>query len=689
MSTTLSRASGRPGRARAFLAVNPTAPFTVAALVVFLALGASEAGFYAVGQPGLGWYPATLMVLALLVTAAFAAGAPRSVPRPLAAALVLLSAFTLWSYLSITWADQQAVAWDGANRSAAYVLVLALFSLWPLSSGHARLLIAVLGLEIVGLGVVELLRVNAAADPLTFFVDARLAEPAGYINANVALWTLGLWPCLYLASAREVHPLVRGPALGGAAVLACLGLMGQSRGWVLVVPLAALAFVIVMPARARALAALAAVAIGTLLVSGATVAVHDDFTPGRFDSLLADATGQILSMAAVLAAVGLVAGLVDRRVTVSPRTGTIMNRGAVAALVIALVVGAGAALTTTEDPVGGLSDTWQDFKDGGEGGDASEGSRLSSVGTNRYDFWKVAWERFGDHPVRGIGSANFQQDYLERGESAEQPRYPHSLVLGVLSQTGLVGFLLLGLALLAAFAAGVSARRGARAEHAALVGVALVVFLYWLLHASVDWFWEFAGVTAPAFAMLGVAAATGLERPLARRERSRVGGGRRGRAAAGTAVALAGVVLAVSLALPWLSERETRRAIADWTGSSITPFDRLERASSLNPLSPRPHLVAGTIALQVGDRTRARSEFEEVLELERRTPFALAELAAMESERGRRRAAQDLLRRANRLAPRDPVISAALKRVLSGRRINVRDLNSSFRRAARSVTGRD
>jgi len=657
---------------------------------VFLALGASEAGFYAVGQPGLGWYPGALILLALLATAAFAAGTPRSVPRPLTAALALLAGYTVWSYLSITWADQQAVAWDGANRTAAYLVVLALFSLWPLSAGHARLLMAALGLGIAGLGLVELLRMGAAPDALSFFVDARLAEPAGYINANVALWTLGLWPCLYLACAREAHPLLRAPALGGAAMLACLGLMGQSRGWVLVVPLTALVFVVAMPGRARAVAALAVVSVGTFVVSDATLAVHDDFAPARFEALLADATGQILLMAAVLAALGLVAALLDRRVVVSARTGARANRTVAALLAVALAVTAGVGIAAAEDPVGGLSDTWQDFKDGGEGTGADEGSRLSSVGTNRYDFWRVAWDRFEDHPVRGIGSENFQQDYLERGESAEQPRYPHSFPLGVLSQTGLVGSLLLGLSLLAALTTALAVRLRGQSETAALSGVALVTFVYWFLHASVDWFWEFAGITAPAFAMLGLAAAVGREQgPLPAH-------GAVGRRVAGlppvvpaVAAALVSLAVAVSLALPWLSERETRRAIDEWRQSSTAPFDRLERASGLNPLAPRPHLVAGVIALETGDKVRARAEFAEVLALERRTPFALTELAALESERGNRAAAQEGLQRAKRLAPRDPVISLALKRVRSGRRINVRDLNSSYRKAAQSVTGRD
>ena len=34
--------------------------------------------------------------------------------------------------------------------------------------------------------------------------------------------------------------------------------------------------------------------------------------------------------------------------------------------------------------------------------------------------------------------------------------------------------------------------------------------LYWLVHGSADWFWEFAGLGGPAFALLGVLSAAAL-----------------------------------------------------------------------------------------------------------------------------------------------------------------------------------
>lgn len=656
---------------------------------MFVALGGSEAGFYPIGtsrQPGLGWYPAALLLLGLLGAAAASAGLPRRVPRAVLAGLALLAAYTAWSYLSISWAEQQGVAWDGANRTAVYLVVFALFGLWPISGRAATWLLAALGLGIAGLGLIELLKADGASEPLLYFIDARFAEPAGYINANVALWTLGLFLCLHIATSPQAHVALRGCALGGAGTLASLSLLGQSRGWVFAVPLAALVFLALTPHRARALTALAAVAIGVLAVSGSLLSVHDDFTPERFDALLGAATRDVLVLSALLALAGLLAAVIDRRVTLGEGVRRTANRAAALAIVLLLVLGGAATLVALDDPAGRLSDSWQTFKTGGEGTQAG-GSRFASVGTNRYDFWRVAWERFSERPLHGIGSENFQQDYLARGNSSEQPRYPHSLVLGVLSQTGIVGALLLGGALLAGLLGGLATLRRVDARSAAVAGAAVTVFSYWLLHASVDWFWEFPGVTAPAFAMLAIASAIDRRAPAGAPARARLT--HAGPRALAVASAVAGILLTVSILCPWLAEREVERAATGWRSSPTAAFERLDRAERFNPLSPTPHLVAATIGVGVEDQARAKSELAEVLELEPRTPFALAELAALASERGDRERAERLLERASGYAPNDLIVKTALEQVSSGKRLTVRELNDSYLEGARRRVGRN
>jgi tetratricopeptide (TPR) repeat protein len=662
-----------PARATGLLRANPALVPALLAVGVFVALGASEAGFYPTA-----WYAAALFVLGLLTASLFALGFPRGVPKPVLAALALFAAYTAWSYLSIIWASQQGPAWDGANRTALYLTVFALFALWRLDFRGALAVLGLLGLGIAGVGLVELLKADAAAEPAGYFIDVRFSEPAGYMNANVALWTTGLLPCIFLASRREVHPLLRGLALGGAGLLAGLGLLGQSRGWALALPLALAFFLVICPGRVRLLAATAAVAVAAFALSGPALAVHDDYSPETLDALLSDATGAILLASAVLALAGLAAAMFDRQVEPSPRAARAIGLTA-AALVALALVGGGAVYAAAEgSPTGRIGDAWDDFKEGGEGPQAG-GSRFSGGGTNRYDFWSVAWDAFADRPLRGMGAENFQETYLLHGESGEQPRYAHSLELGVLSQTGIVGGLLLFGALAAALAGALGARASPPAERAAAAaGVAL--FAYWFLHASVDWFWEFPALTGPGLAGLGLACALAP-----RGETQAAAGGDRALRRGGITVAAAAVaLLAVSYLLPWLAEREIDRAAETWRSDPDGAFRRLDRAEDLNPLAARPALTSGTIALRVDRLDKARQEFAEALEREPRNVYALLELGAIAAVEGDRQTALRLVGRANSLSPRDEDVRDALRRLRANRPLALRGLNERILERARS-----
>jgi hypothetical protein len=97
------------------------------AVGVFLAWGADQGGY----PPTVG-YPGALFLLGLLVVSAIVYRSELArLPRLSAIALALLAAFTVWSFVSIAWADARADAWDGANRTLLYLTVFALFTLLP------------------------------------------------------------------------------------------------------------------------------------------------------------------------------------------------------------------------------------------------------------------------------------------------------------------------------------------------------------------------------------------------------------------------------------------------------------------------------------------------------------------------------------------------------------------------------
>jgi tetratricopeptide (TPR) repeat protein len=191
-----------------------------------------------------------------------------------------------------------------------------------------------------------------------------------------------------------------------------------------------------------------------------------------------------------------------------------------------------------------------------------------------------------------------------------------------------------------------------------------------VIHGSFDWFWEYAGLGAPAFALLGLACALA---PGRRVERSR--GRARWRRPAIALALLVALAAACSLTAPWLSQLEIESAARVWTRAPQVAYARLQDAARLDPLSDEASLVAGSIALRYGELARADRDFAQAL---RRSPddaYATLELGAIASARGDRSAALGLLERATRLSPREALTREALRLVLEGRLVNVQLLN--------------
>jgi tetratricopeptide (TPR) repeat protein len=658
----------------------PALPLAVVAIVTFVWFSASNGGFDATT-----WYPGALILLALVVIAALTLPAGQ-VPRLVVVAVLALLAYAGWSYLSIGWAGQKGDAWDGANRSLLYALTFALFALWRPRGRAAFGLMLAFCLGVAAVGLVELLRASSASDPTAFFSQGRFASPAGYMNANVALWFSALFPCVTFAARREVHPALRALLVAAAVLLCGLAVIGQSRGWLFMAPPALLVFLAVVPQRVRTSLTLGLVLAATGIVSGPLLDVYRAAGERGFADAVSDATGALL-VAALLA--GVVAGFVavlDGRARPSreqeQRVGRALGVAAACVAVVGLVLFVGAY----GSPFTVAKKGWHEFKTepspyGGE-------SRFTgSLGTNRYDFWRVAWDRFADRPLTGIGADNFQEAYLAERRSDNAPKYPHSLQLRAVSQTGLVGTALLFTGLGAGLAAALMAIRRRRGLGSAAAAAATASFLYWLIHGSIDWFWEFPALGGAAFALLGMAAGL-LPRPAERPVRSRAAMARGGspdprlRAARAVAIGLA-VVALLSFGAPWLAEVEQKTAISQWKGDPAAAFDTLDSAASLNPLSPTPKLLAGSIALRVGQRAKSERYFREAISRDPDDAYAHLELGALLAERGLRRQATATLERAQRLDPRDDLTAGVLRRVRQGRPVDIASVNRQL--AARSA----
>jgi tetratricopeptide (TPR) repeat protein len=648
------------------------ATFLVAALPlgVFLLWAAVDGGY-----PPTLWYPGALALLGLLVLLLVAA--PQllgTLSRPALAALALFAGFTLWSFLSIAWAADRGEAWDAANRTLLYLAVFGVFVIWPWRARHGAFLLGGYALGIAAVAVITFASLLRAEDPYSYFIGGRYAEPVGYLNGNCALFLSAFWPAVFLASRRETPWWLRGLFLATAGFLLEQAILPQSRGSLFVFPVVVVLYLAFVPQRVRSLLALAPVCIAAYVVREPLLDLYpawrDQTLPGALDGVV----DPLLGSAVALFALGTVYGAVDRFAPL-PSDVARLGRWVVGIVtVIVAVIAALVLLVTQGNPVTRAQEAWDEFTAGQEFEESSSYFG-ASLGSNRYDFWRVAMGEFEDSPLVGAGAGSFADAYLRERESLEEPLYPHSLPIMVLSQTGLIGAALFAGFLACALAAAVLARMRGSPLGSAVASVAVVTFAYWALHGSIDWFWEFPGLAAPAFAWLGLAG--GLERPAAV-PAQRSGGWTRRRATAAAIYTLTVVLAAISLTLPWLAAREVERAADTWRTDPEGSLSILDRARKLNFLSARPDLVAGAIAMRLEDFPRAEEAFRRALERHEDSWYSELELAVVAAQEGRRDEALARLDRAEQLNPLEETVGIVRDGIRSGEPVDPHVLDRIF-----------
>ncbi|WP_027007766.1 O-antigen ligase family protein [Conexibacter woesei] len=663
---------------------------TLLAVAIFLAWIPLDGG-----QAITRWAPGGILVVALLALAVF--GLPwswRGLGAPVRIAALGLAAFTAWSFLSIAWADDQGIALEGADRTLLYLAVFLLFALWPQRPATAAW---VLGLWTVGVGaiaLITLIRVGTLADPTRLFDYDRLLRPVGYANAQPATWLMAFWPAVTLAATGRVPFWLRGLFAALAVVLMDTALLSLSRGALLSLPVVVLLLVALVPGRLRNIAALVPIAGAAALALPKVLDVGDAIDANPQGDVPAACAAVFHTILILAVAAGVVVAAVAAWETFRPpseRAAARIRTGWRGLVVAGAVVGVIGGLVVVGNPVHRVDHAWQSFKGGYSDNTGSSNRLTAGLGSSRYDFYRVALNVFAEHPIAGAGADNFFQDYLQHGTSTETPKYPHNFALRTLSQTGLIGTLLLFGALGAAL---VAAWRGMRAAGrdplaAAVAGGATLGFFYWIAHGMSDWFWEWAGLGAPAFALLGLACALAPRADVREETAEAAASPRLARAplllAGGAAVLL--LAAAVVLAGPWLAQRDVDAAAKVYTSRPFEAYSRLDRAARLNPLSDQPALIKGSIALRYGDLPRAQAAFQDALARNPRGQYATLELGGIASVQGDRATAQRLLDRASALAPRDENAREAARVARAGHVVNLVKLNQRLLESGEQLAG--
>lgn len=647
-----------------------------AAAVTLFAVGAAQDG----GYPPEHWLPATLVALGLFL-ATLAAPAAR---RQLAAAPLaplLLGLFALWNAASMLWAKVPADAWTGTNRTILYALVFGLFSALPVGRQARFLLVGGWAFAIAAIGVVDVLRAAGADSPTHFFIVGRLAVPVAYSNANAALFGMAFLPLQVLASRRDVVPWLRVLAVTAATALLELLVLCQSRGSIVALALVVVLYLVLTGSFLRALPMLAvsgvfaAASLPWLLDVYTTVTEGGDYT-----ATLSRARLVLIVSLAAAAAAGAAVALVDRRWAPSPELTRRLRRGVLAATAVAALA-AIVAVALFGHPVSRARTAWHDFKTN-ERAPVQTIHLASGVGTSRYDVYRIALHEFRSHPLLGDGSDNYLVPYLQQRRTGETARYPESVELRVLSETGAVGAVLFFAFLVLAVR---NALGGIRKDVSGAALAAFLVFAFWFVHGSVDWLWEFPGLAAPALAFLALAGApaNGVEAAAAGDKGAR----RRSVTAAVAGVAAVGAAaIAVSVVMPWFALRTTNEAIASGT-SSPGVYALLHRAADWNPLSEDPALAEASIAASAGDRARERRALNDALERNPHDWYTYLMLGIVDGREHRLAAAQADLARARALSPHDEVVIYAQRRLTWGTPLTEREVAQIFAERNRTQTG--
>jgi hypothetical protein len=585
------------------------------------------------------WYWGALVALAALAVILTTTNWRRdSMPRPLALAIVFFALYVAWSYLSMLWAQYAGLALQGSNRALLYLLVFALIASVPWSDLAALATMVVYAVGVGVIGVVLLFRFAIGTHVANLFFQGRLVAPTGYVNSTAALFTIGALIAIAIAARRSLPGLLRGALLAFACADLEIALTVQSRGWLFTLPVVAIVAVLAAGARVRTTAHALVPVAGALLATRPLLRVYQ-LSDTRVLQLNAQHAGKIGLLCAAGAFVVATLLAWAEQVRRRPPLSVTVNRVLAVVAIAVTVAGVAEALYVVSDHAPGpfISRELHAFTANQESDTAA--SHFVDLGTQRYDFWRVAWEAFRAHPIGGLGQDNFGDYYLTHRRTSLEPVWTHSIELRLLAHTGAVGALLFAGFLIAALIAAIAARRRGDLAHRMLVGAALLALIDWFIHGSIDWFWEMPALSGPA---LGFLALAGRLRP----EPSEAQAGARSlvRRIPSPALAIAGatalVAATIVLGLPFLSQEEMLRGESAAHTDVSASLSDFSQAHTFDPLLSDPGELGGTVALTNGRYPIARARFTQAVHAEPGDWFAWLGLGLADSTMGDRAAAR-------------------------------------------------
>jgi len=643
METAPDGLAGQGSGASRWGAAQGAALIATTTLVGAVLLGATFAGDGSGFDGVLPVGGAAVVLLAGLVVA-FALGVVplARLDAPGLALVVALALLVVWTGATVVWSIGPDRSWETFNRELAY---LAFLGLGLFLAGVGGVIAARTGASLLAVVVGAVLvwalatKVFPSLDPDAERI-ARLQEPIGYWNAlavlaNVAV-VLGLW--LGATEGRRLALRVLGALVAYAALVALLLTLSRA-GLVAGIGVVVLWLLL---SRERIEGGLLLVAAGA---PAALVAGWAFTRPALVEEGAAKADrvsdGRLFG---VLLLVG--AGLAVMLVLAGVRLGldTARRRGSGRGLLAAAGVGAVACLVALAIALGNPV-TWFDEEVTGTSCSevVNDPSRLGSLNVNnRWCWWNEAVDVYSQHSPFGSGAGTFEIARKRVRTDIRNVLQPHSVPIQQLSDGGIVALGLFALLMLAGAGVCVAAvRRLEGAERAAAVALVAAPVAF-VVHAVVDYTWDFLAVVAPTMVALGVLAGAGRVPVSARR-----------RPFLAVATVLVALVALASFASPRAAEskvRDSTRALDDRDFDAAR--NAADRARLLNPLSVEPLWALARVDERQGRYDDAEERYVQAVELQPENPETWYALGIYEFQvRGNMCAAYKFLNNAYTLDP--------------------------------------
>jgi O-antigen ligase/polysaccharide polymerase Wzy-like membrane protein len=428
------------------------------------------------------------LVAWLLVAAAAVLGRD-AFPRGRAARLGLggLAGLAAWTLASIGWAPLGGSAYHAGQIVVLYLGVLLAAAMLLRERRWQRAVepaLAAGALIVIGYGISERLLPGLLHFSRSVTAQGRLEQPLTYWNAMGELAALGFVLCARVAGDVTRPARLR---VSAAVVSAPLGMglyLSVSRGALFACFAGLIALIVLAPRRAQLQSLVVVLAAGGLAAAASAPFHGVTRLIGALSTRESQGAVVFALLVAIMAGAGIAQWLLIKRAADVPlrlpRAAPWLAAGLICAgLGGAIVVGAKERSGTALSP---------------------GASRLTTLQSNRYAYWRVAWRAFDSEPIRGVGAGGWAVWWLRYRPFVESAQDAHSLPLQTLAELGVVG-----LALLLVFVGGVAlaAVRAVRGSPALAAGSVAALVVY-LVHAPLDWDWQMPAVTLVALVLAGL-----------------------------------------------------------------------------------------------------------------------------------------------------------------------------------------